>query len=298
MNIKKLLLKLCIGLFFTVMLILPLVMMFKLSEQEMSKYNVNTTFDFKEAAYGDPKCVTREDVKLYYTVSGTVTSNTYKYIKFAEEENAEIMTAVSVGDEVFNGEVVAHIGNKEIKSDCNGIVEDIALGAGGYIKIRSFDNLQLTCLSDIETVNKIKNCKTLQLEDGRKVKVDSVSNIIENNQVKIVFSIDNIDYLYGQEIQDLKLYTGKVYTDVLIVDKDCVYQKQKNGPYFVREVDENGYFLKETEVEIGFETEDVVSVLNIKEGTFCDSGYKDLVNTEKDTSHDLEYSDPVTMEGE
>lgn len=277
MKVKKLLAKIGVGVFFAVLIILPLIMMFNLSEHEMAKYQVNSTYKFKEAAYGEPKRVTRQDLKLYYTFSGTVTSSNYEYIHFPESEATDVISTVSIGDEVFKNDVVAYLGKKKIRSTYNGIVEDVASFAGGYVKLRSFDNLKLTCMSDISIINKVKDCQTLQLADGNKVNVDLVSNIIADNQGKIVFSIENSDYMYGQEVKNLKIYTGKVYTDVLTIDKQCVYQKKENGPYLVRVVDENGYFESEKEVEIGFETEDVVSVLNIDEDTLCDSGYKELL---------------------
>ncbi len=283
MNVKKLLVKIGIVVFFAVLIILPLIMMFNLSEREMSKYQVNSTYKFKEASYGEPKRVTRQDLKLYYTFSGTVTSNTYRYIDFPQAtDEADVISTVSIGDEVFKDDIVAYLGSKEIRSNYNGIVEDMASFAGGYVKLRSFDNLKLTCMSDISTINKVKDCQTLQLADGNKVNVYLVSNIIADNQGKIVFSIENSDYMYGQEVKNLKIYTGKTYKDVLTIDKQCVYQKKKNGPYFVRVVDENGYFESEKEVEIGFENEDVVSVLNIEEDTLCDSGYKELLKIQVD----------------
>lgn len=277
MKVKKLPVKIGICVFFAVLMILPLIMMFNLSEREMAKYQVNSTYKFKEAAYGESKRVTRQDLRLYYTFSGTVTSSTYRYIDFPEAEDTDVISTVSVGDEVFKGDIVAYIGGKKIISNFNGIVEDVASFAGGYVKLRSFDNLKLACMSDISTINKVKDCQTLELADGNKVNVDLVSNIIADNKRKIVFSIENSDYMYGQEVKNLKIYTGKVYTDVLTIDKQCVYQKKKNGPYFVRVVDENGYFESEKEVEIGFETEDAVSVLNIEEDTLCDAGYKELL---------------------
>ncbi len=280
MKIKKLSAKIGIGVFFAALIILPLIMMFNLSERETANYQVNSSYEFKEAAYGEPKRVTRQDLKLYYEFSGTVTSSTYEYIDLPESETADIITTVGIGDEVFKDDVVAYLGSKEITTSSNGIVEDVASFAGGYIKLRTFDELKLTCMADISVINKVKDCLTLQLEDGTAVSVDSVSNVLEDNQGKIVFSVENSDYMYGQEVKDLKIYTGKVYTDVLTIDKDCVYQKEENGDYFVRVIDENGYVEGEKEVEIGAETEDAVCVQNIEEDTLCDSGYKELLKNQ------------------
>lgn len=282
MKIKKLLIRLGVFLFFAVLMILPVIMMIRLSEQEMSKYEVDTTFEFKEAAYGEPEIVSRADVKMYYTFSGTVTSDTYKYIRFAENDNSTVTALVGIGDEVFEDKVVAYIGDKAVKSEYDGIVEDVDPTPGGTIKVRSFDNLKLTCYSDLSTINKIRECEDLQLENGKKVKIEEISNLVVDNKVKIVFSVEDMDYLYGQEINDLKIYTGKVYSDVLVIDKNCVYTKPEDNKKYVRVLDDNFYFVREQEVEIGFETEELVCVLNIDEDTICDSGYKEFVETKED----------------
>lgn len=282
MKVKKLLIRLGVFLFFAVLMILPVIMMIRLSDQEMSKYEVDTAFEFKEAAYGEPKTVSRADVKMYYTFSGTVTSDTYKYIRFAENDNSTVTAVVGIGDEVFKDKVVAYIGDKAVKSEYNGIVEDVDPTPGGSVKVRSFDNLKLTCYSDLSTINKIRECKDLQLENGNKVKIEEISNLIVDNKVKIVFYVEDMDYLYGQEINDLKIYTGKVYSDVLVIDKNCVYTKPEDNKKYVRVLDDNFYFVREQEVEIGFETEELVCVLNIDEDTICDPGYKEFVETKED----------------
>ena len=142
MKLKTMLIRLGIFLFFAVLMILPVIMMIRLSDQEMSKYEVDTTFEFKEASYGEPKIVSRADVKMYYTFSGTVTSDTYKYIRFAESDTSTVTAVVGIGDEIFKDKVVAYIGDKAVKSEYDGIVEDIDLTPGGSIKVRSFDNLK------------------------------------------------------------------------------------------------------------------------------------------------------------
>ena len=214
--------------------------------------------------------------------SGTVTSDTYKYIRFAENDNSTVTAVVGIGDEVFKDKVVAYIGDKAVKSEYNGIVEDVDPTPGGSVKVRSFDNLKLTCYSDLSTINKIRECKDLQLENGNKVKIEEISNLIVDNKVKIVFYVEDMDYLYGQEINDLKIYTGKVYSDVLVIDKNCVYTKPEDNKKYVRVLDDNFYFVREQEVEIGFETEELVCVLNIDEDTICDPGYKEFVETKED----------------
>lgn len=257
---------------------MPVLVMLMLSQKEMSQYNSNDIYQFKEAAYGAPCMVMRQDIQQYYKVSGIVTSDTYRYMNIENNLDKEIRTSVSVGDEIAKDEIIGYVGDKEIVSLYNGIVEEISTYGNAYIKVRSLEERTLTCMVDIDKSAKLKASNDLQLEDGRKVTVKSVSNIAEGNQVKVVFAIENIEYLYGQSIEELKIYTGKVYEDVLVLDASCVYQKSETSSHFVRILDDYGYFVEEIEVQIGFENDDVVSVLNMDEGTICDSGYKSLLS--------------------
>lgn len=267
---------------FIIMFLMPVFMMYHLSKKEMKQYQQNEIYQFKETAYGEPCQVLREDVEQYYLFSGTVTSDSYKFIEFDESESSEIKTLINMGDEVRTGDIIAYIGDREIKSPYNGIVEEIASYSGGYVKLHSLDELKLECMADRELIDKIKDCETLKLEDGNKVYVDFISNVAIDNQVKITFAIENINYMYGQEVQDLKIYTGVVYENALVVNKNCVYQKYTDGPYFVRVLNDQLLFEKELEVEIGFETSELVSIVNVPEGTFCDSGYKALIEPKEE----------------
>ncbi len=282
MKIKKILLKTIIPVLFIVAFILPIMMMYNLSKQEKKQFKQYDVYDFKETAYGTPCEVERKDIKKYFNFDGVITSNTYEYIEFKQYKNSLIKTVIGVGDEVKVGDVVAYAGKLKITSDYNGIVEEVLSDKEGYIKLRSLDKLKLTCMTSPTIIRKIKDCNSLTLDNGDKVKIDFISNMATDNKVKIVFEIENMDYLYGQEIKNLKIYTGDEYKNVLVVDKNCVYQKKKGGPNYIRVLDENLFFLNEVEVDIGFETEEYVSVVNVREGTFCDSGYKALLKVDEE----------------
>lgn len=270
--------KIVIFTFFCCLILMPILLMIKMSKKEMSKYHTNDTYQFKEVAYGTPCMVTRQDIQQYYMVSGVVTSNTYCYIDIENKLDKKIRMDVSVGDEISKGEIIGYVGDDEIISLYDGIVEDIVVYSDAYIKVLSFDEKVLTCMIDIDKALKLKEINNFYLEDGSKITINSISNISENNQVKVVFNIENIEYIYGQVIEELKIYTGKIFENVLVVDASCVYQKNQTGPYYVRVLDDYGFFLEEKKVEIGFNNGNVVSVLNIDEGTLCDSGYKNVVS--------------------
>ena len=69
-----------------------------------------------------------------------------------------------------------------------------------------------------------------------------------------------------------------VYSEVLVVNKNCVYKK--GNSYYVRVLDENGYYINEQEVKVSLETEEYMAISGVEEGTICDSGYKAFIRQE------------------
>ena len=72
------------------------------------------------------------------------------------------------------------------------------------------------------------------------------------------------------------IQTGRSYQGVVVLPLDCVYQKVQGNayPWYVRQVTEDGIFVQEVEVEIGYISGNQVCVNGIAEGTYYDTGYK------------------------
>ena len=79
-----------------------------------------------------------------------------------------------------------------------------------------------------------------------------------------------------------------MYKDVLVVNKSCI-GKQNDGLYYVRIVDQDGNFMYEQNVELGFENGKYVCVTGIEEGTFCDGGYSTFEEIMGDNGDSEEY---------
>ncbi len=88
-------------------------------------------------------------------------------------------------------------------------------------------------------------------------------------------------FLYGETVE-FEIPTGTVYTDVLAVDKDCVYQKEPDGPYFIRRVSDDGRVIEEVEVETGISNKEMITITGVEEGWYADPGYAKLINAEMD----------------
>lgn len=260
----------------TVILLLflaPIIILYKLSGSEKKSYIQDTYYEYKEAAYGEPIRVTRADIEYYVTTDGVISSSEYITIDIKDIESDNIL--VQPGNEIYKDKEIT-TGQKIIKAPCNGIVESV--DTGNRIRVLSFDKLQLVTNIPIDKLNYIKESKSLSFNENEKLTVREISNIAQDNKVKVVFDIDSKSYMYGEELPDIKIYTDKVYSEVLVVNKNCVYKK--GNSYYVRVLDENGYYIKEQEVKVSLETEEYMAISGVEEGTICDSGYKAFIRQE------------------
>lgn len=260
----------------TVILLLflaPIIILYKLSGSEKKSYIQDTYYEYKEAAYGEPIRVTRADIEYYVTTDGVISSSEYITIDIKDIERDNIL--VQPGNEIYKDKEIT-TGQKIIKAPCNGIVESV--DTGNRIRVLSFDKLQLVTNIPIDKLNYIKESKSLSFNENEKLTVREISNIAQGNKVKVVFDIDSKSYMYGEELPDIKIYTDKVYSEVLVVNKNCVYKK--GNSYYVRVLDENGYYINEQEVKVSLETEEYMAISGVEEGTICDSGYKAFIRQE------------------
>lgn len=260
----------------TVILLLflaPIIILYKLSGSEKKSYIQDTYYEYKEAAYGEPIRVTRADIEYYVTTDGVISSSEYITIDIKDIESDNIL--VQPGNEIYKDKEIT-TGQKIIKAPCNGIVESV--DTGNRIRVLSFDKLQLVTNIPIDKLNYIKESKSLSFNENEKLTVREISNIAQGNKVKVVFDIDSKSYMHGEELPDIKIYTDKVYSEVLVVNKNCVYKK--GNSYYVRVLDENGYYINEQEVKVSLETEEYMAISGVEEGTICDSGYKAFIRQE------------------
>lgn len=260
----------------TVILLLflaPIIILYKLSGSEKKSYIQDTYYEYKEAAYGEPIRVTRADIEYYVTTDGGISSSEYITIDIKDIESDNIL--VQPGNEIYKDKEIT-TGQKIIKAPCNGIVESV--DTGNRIRVLSFDKLQLVTNIPIDKLNYIKESKSLSFNENEKLTVREISNIAQDNKVKVVFDIDSKSYMYGEELPDIKIYTDTVYSEVLVVNKNCVYKK--GNSYYVRVLDENGYYINEQEVKVSLETEEYMAISGVEEGTICDSGYKAFIRQE------------------
>ena len=261
------------------LLLAPLGLIFQISRSELAEYQTPERPVLQQAAVGGIAMATRTSVDEYVTVSGTFTSETYVYVEMEFENPSRIRWEVSTGSEVQEGQVLGYLDDEPIVSTVTGILTSIHLNAGdSYLKFRLFAPVVLSCRVDERTLSALeKRAESLITLKGEKVTLLFASQQKNpDGTINVRLSVDTDRYTYGEVLEGLKIQTGRSYQGVVVLPLDCVYQKVQGDayPWYVRQVTEDGIFVQEVEVEIGYISGNQVCVNGIAEGTYYDTGYK------------------------
>lgn len=281
MKIYKQLLRATFWLLILALLLSPLVLIWKISEHEMAAYSVPEVPRLMETSIGEAIQATRQDVKEYVILSGRFISTEYDYMELNRKQASDIRWLVDPGDEIQEGQVIGTYKTQNIISTVTGIlIESNTYSTAPYIKVQTFTPILLETKVTAHTMAAIVGGDGLVTEAGEQATVHFRSKQKNSDGTTTIhLSIDSSQYTFGQEIHDLRLYTGRVYSRTLVLPEKCVYQKEpgENSPWFVRMVDENGVFLSEIQVQIGYSNGEIVCVSGIEEGAWFDSGYKAVI---------------------
>lgn len=255
------------------MLIAPIGLLYQLTQAEMAAYEAPASPSIKETSLGTPRQATRMDIQEYIIVKGQFTSNQVAFQMLTQAEPDRIHWIVSLGEEVQIGQVVGYYDGEAVISEINGLLEDIKTEANdAYLKIRCLSPLVLQATVDDATLAILQRENSgLALVDGGDVTLVYAANIKNaDGSTDVLLSIDTDRYEYGEEVS-LMMYTSLCFPNALVVQSNCVYQK--NGEYYVRQVTENGTFVAEVKVEVSYDNGSYACVSGISEGQWFDSGY-------------------------
>ena len=263
------------------LMILPLGILYQISLDEMAAYQTPEAPKLVEVAVGGLARAYRTDVAEFVTVSGVYTSKSYAYMELDPKKAGTIRWIVDSGDEIQEGQIMGTWNGQEILSEVTGVlVERNTYASKPYLRFRTFEPLVLSCRVSNRTLTVLKHSGSLTTQDGYTVTLEKAS-MIENadGTVDILLSVDGGRQVYGQHVEDLRLLTGMVYRNVVVLPQDCVYQKTpgEDEPWYARWVTESGVFIAEVEVKIGYSSGDLVCVTGVEEGDWFDTGYKTVV---------------------
>lgn len=263
-----------------VLLVAPLGLLYQISEREMDFYATPSMPVLVESSLGEILQVRRENVKEFVSVSGRFVSSENVYQELTVEQPSRIRWEVGNGDEIQEGQVLGTYLGEPVAAQYSGIIESISLGSDPYIKIRLVDKLILECQVSESDLSILKRGRDMVTQKNEAVTLSYASNIQGSNGTYLVkLLVDSEEYSYNQSISGLRIYSGLEYPQVLVIDADCVYQKDSGtgNPWYVRVVTEHGVFVREAEVQISYTNGSQVCITGVDEGTYCDSGYKAIV---------------------
>lgn len=261
------------------LLLAPLGLIFQISKSELAEYQTPERPVLQQGALGGIAKASRTSMDEYVTVSGSFTSVTYGYMEVEFEKPGQIRWEVNSGDEVKEGQILGYADGEAIISTMTGILSGMNLNGGNsYLKFRLFTPVVLSCRVDERTLSALEK----RADSLTTLKGETVTLLFASQQknpdgtINVRLSIDTDRYTYGEAIQDLQIQTGRSFQGVVVLPLDCVYQKIQGAdyPWYVRQVTEDGIFIREVEVEIGYIFGNQVCVNGISEGSYFDTGYK------------------------
>lgn len=259
----------------------PLAVIFMLSKAEVKQYEPQPVPPLVEKAYGEICPVIRMDISETIAVSGTFVSAKKIFMELPKLKNPYgARMLVEWGDEIIEGQLIGYSEDlkTEIRATASGIVRSINLGGTSYITLESTDDVTLDCRTDDATLAVLRR-EGLELttQEGEEVKILSVSKTQdEQGKTAVLLSVPN--GIYGQKVEDLRLQTGRVFYQALVVDSRCLFHLYGDvKTWYVRTVDANGNYLEDIKVEVSYKSGDYVAISGVPEGTLCDGGYGRIV---------------------
>lgn len=261
------------------LLVLPLGLIYQISQAEMEEYAASDSPVIRQSSIGTPVQATRMDLDLYVTVSGSFTSTEVAFMELDYKKPYDIRWTVSYGDEIQVGQVLGYYYGEEVISTVEGTISNINTSATeAYLMVNCFAPLVLECSVDDAVLSSLKQFPdTLTLEDGTKVTVEYIAKAKNYDGTTTVrFSLAREGDSYGTTVEDMAVYLGTGYPQVLVLPVDCVYQKAtgEDEPWYVRQVTEDGFLISENQVVLSYANSTMAIVSGIEEGQWFDSGYK------------------------
>lgn len=271
--------KLLTGLFWLLiiaLLIAPLALIVQISREEMQEFATPSAPVLQEVAIGGIYQSASDRVIESIQVSGTFVSGADGYMELDYETVKDARWYVSTGSEIQEGMVIGSANGRDILATMDGIIRQMNISSGDcFIKLELFTPVLLEARVDTGTLSILRNAQNLTV--GReKAKVTLAFASRQQNSdgtTDVLLAIDSDEYIYGQTVGALYIYTGRVFDNVVRITERCVYQKG-DGQWYVRQVTQNGIFIREAEVEVLYFDGVNYFVTGIEAEQYFDSGYQ------------------------
>ena len=260
------------------LLVAPIGLICEISNREKQQYAVPTPPKFVETAFGAIVASERRDMEESVSASGVFQSFTYEYMELKQKDPSQIRWLVCEGDEIQTGQILGTYRGAEVLATCTGLITQMQTysSTNAFIKVQQANPVVLVCDVSPSVLISLKLAKELKTADGEAAELVYAATIRNSDgSTRVHLQIDSEAYFLNQSVEEMYFYTGNSYTQALVLPKDCLYQKVagEDELWYVRQVTEDGVFLAEVEVKIGYLNQEYVCVTGITEGQYFDAGY-------------------------
>ncbi|MDO4565594.1 MAG: hypothetical protein Q4C04_08270 [Clostridia bacterium] len=277
-------LKIPLGILIFALLFAPLGLIYVLTNMEMKQYQEVYVPPVTIKSYGEPLPVFRMDMREFVNVSGTYVSTEQFYMELPRMRNAySARISVNTGDYIEEGEVIGYTqdGQTEILSTASGVVLEIHMGDYSYFVMENDENIALSCLADKELL-RILQRSDLALTDvnGNPVELLEIGRLLTpDGKTQVLLKPQG--GTYGLMEEKLKLYTGRTFTNALVISTECLFHLPESpNKWYLRVLDDGGNFVENKEVQVGFSDGEYTCITGIEEGVLVDSGYAAVMGGE------------------
>ncbi|QNO13478.1 hypothetical protein HYG86_01190 [Alkalicella caledoniensis] len=258
--------------------LMPIILIAYITYLEMEDYKPNIEYRIAAKSYGEPSQISRMNIEETVHVNGKLNSHDFDFVEWDSTRNPKVRISVSLNEEVRIGGTLVYVNNKPLASSVNGVIQEINI-IEGYVKILDIDKLVLESYTDTKNANKLELNKWYVVDQDVKIKLISLSNVMTELGRMASYALEGGSFLYQEHVK-FEIPTGVVYTDALTVSKESVYQKELDGPYYIRRVESTGQVIGEVEVKVGIANKDMITITGVEEGWFADPGYAQLMRSE------------------
>lgn len=270
-----------LGLLLVAVLILPVGALLYISQQEQAQYTSaqRQGIELEEFSYGAPSPVMLMDISEQIQLNGSVISTKILYEELDAQMASRLRLIISAGEVLLAGDVIGYCQGQAVYATQTGVIKSIHLGADAYIELWSLEDLAIECYVSAAQLKILKR-GSLKLSDGdgnlyTVSHIDTIS--IGSDKTRVLLTSDTAGLIFGINMGNFTLNTGRVYTDSLVLLSKCIYSYDGGNTYYVRLVAEDGTVLEETQVTPGVTIGAYTCVDGLQEGQYCDSGYGSVV---------------------
>lgn len=207
----------------------PLALIFQLSAAELAEYEAVIPPVIRDAAYGNVVQAHRTDVAEYTTVSGTFVTTAYDYQELDYRSPNLIRWESAVGDPIEEGQTIGFYNGKPVLATHTGIIRQMqTYSENAYLQVQLLEPLELECQVPDSVENVLsRNQDSLTTDTGAAVQILYQSPVRNSDGTTTLrLTISGMEGVFGESLKDEKIYTGRVYQNALVLDLDCVYQKE------------------------------------------------------------------------